>query len=347
MLEAPVPLVPDSPLQLHLVVGGERTDLDARVRGCVQRGIGAPHRVGSVGVQFETVDPVSRERLERAWASARGPGAGPELRSGLGSRPVRGPAGPRGGDRRAARRLEDRVPRRGDPRRARARAPRRPAAARASRSRSAGVAGQARRARPRVLPSSSATSTRSTTSAGSSAWCCEVGDDRRPSLREHAQERRRGLAGARVAQVGHDVRRLDVRRQLGERHASGHDVRPRTPSRVEVGVEPRAVGDRADQQQSQPGVRAARAARRRAPRSRTRFSGVSRPKTADHDRRSRRGRAARAARARRPRRPRAGSPASAPAARRRPAPPARTASAMKRLCTATAREASTGIRNSG
>ena len=65
MLEAPVPLAPDSPLHLHLLVGGERTDLDARVRGCVQRGIGRRAAWG-VGVQFETIDPLSRERLERA-----------------------------------------------------------------------------------------------------------------------------------------------------------------------------------------------------------------------------------------------------------------------------------------
>jgi PilZ domain len=65
MLEAPVPLMPDSSLHLHLLVGGERTDLDAKVKGCVARPIGRRAAWG-VGVQFETVDPVSRERLERA-----------------------------------------------------------------------------------------------------------------------------------------------------------------------------------------------------------------------------------------------------------------------------------------
>jgi len=65
MLEAPVPLTPDSTLQLHLLVGGERTDLDGRVRGCVQRGAGLRTAWG-VGVQFQAVDPLSRERLERA-----------------------------------------------------------------------------------------------------------------------------------------------------------------------------------------------------------------------------------------------------------------------------------------
>jgi hypothetical protein len=65
MLEAPVPLSPDSPLHLHLLVGGERTDLDVRVRSSVQRSVGR-RSAWSVGVQFETLDPVSRERLERA-----------------------------------------------------------------------------------------------------------------------------------------------------------------------------------------------------------------------------------------------------------------------------------------
>jgi hypothetical protein len=73
MLEAPVPLAPDSPLHLHLLVGGERTDLDVRVRGCVQRAVGRRSSWG-VGVQFEAIDSASRERLERAL------GLGPRTR---------------------------------------------------------------------------------------------------------------------------------------------------------------------------------------------------------------------------------------------------------------------------
>jgi hypothetical protein len=72
MLEAPVPLAPDSPLQLHLLVAGERSDLDARVRACVQRG--GRRAAWGLGVQFEAVDPASRERLERAL------GLGPRTR---------------------------------------------------------------------------------------------------------------------------------------------------------------------------------------------------------------------------------------------------------------------------
>ena len=73
MLEAPIPLAPDSPLHLHLLVGGERTDLDVRVRGCVQRNVGRRSSWG-VGVQFEAIDAASRERLERAL------GLGPRTR---------------------------------------------------------------------------------------------------------------------------------------------------------------------------------------------------------------------------------------------------------------------------
>jgi hypothetical protein len=65
MLEAPVPLAPDSTLHLCLVLGGERTEVTARVRGCAPR----PHgqrRAWGVGVQFENLEPAARERLERA-----------------------------------------------------------------------------------------------------------------------------------------------------------------------------------------------------------------------------------------------------------------------------------------
>jgi hypothetical protein len=70
MLEAPVPLSVESTLRLHLVVGGERTDVDARVRGCVRRSRGRREAWG-VGVEFEALDPVARERLERALGPGR------------------------------------------------------------------------------------------------------------------------------------------------------------------------------------------------------------------------------------------------------------------------------------
>jgi hypothetical protein len=64
MLEAPVPLTPESSLHLHLVMAGERTDVDARVRGCVPRSQGR-RQVWGVGVEFEKLDPLARARLDR------------------------------------------------------------------------------------------------------------------------------------------------------------------------------------------------------------------------------------------------------------------------------------------
>ena len=70
MLEAPVPLAPDSTLHLCLVLGGERTEVDARVRGCAPRSH-ARGRAWGVGVQFENIEPAARERLERALLPRR------------------------------------------------------------------------------------------------------------------------------------------------------------------------------------------------------------------------------------------------------------------------------------
>lgn len=70
MLEAPVPLAPESTLHLCLVLGGERTQVDARVRGCAPRSHGR-RRVWGVGVQFENLEPAAGERLERALTPRR------------------------------------------------------------------------------------------------------------------------------------------------------------------------------------------------------------------------------------------------------------------------------------
>ena len=64
-LEAPIPLAPESLLELHLVVGGERAEVEARVRGCVPLGPGQ-RTAWAVGLEFENLDPVTTERLERA-----------------------------------------------------------------------------------------------------------------------------------------------------------------------------------------------------------------------------------------------------------------------------------------
>lgn len=65
MLEAPIPFAPESTLHLRLVLGGERADVHARVRGCAPRPSGRG-RAWAVGVEFENLEPAVRERLERA-----------------------------------------------------------------------------------------------------------------------------------------------------------------------------------------------------------------------------------------------------------------------------------------
>jgi len=70
MLEAPVPLTLESTLHLRLILGGERAEVDARVRGCVPRSSGR-RRTWGVGVEFERLEPAVRERLERALLPRR------------------------------------------------------------------------------------------------------------------------------------------------------------------------------------------------------------------------------------------------------------------------------------
>ena len=70
MLDAPIPLAPDSTLHLRLILGGERADVDVRVRACVPRTHGR-RRSWGVGLQFESLDSATRERLARALRPAR------------------------------------------------------------------------------------------------------------------------------------------------------------------------------------------------------------------------------------------------------------------------------------
>jgi len=65
MLEAPVPIAPDSTLRVHLVVGGEKSEVDTRVRACVPRPQGL-RRAWGLGLEFESIAPVTRERLAHA-----------------------------------------------------------------------------------------------------------------------------------------------------------------------------------------------------------------------------------------------------------------------------------------
>ncbi len=70
MLEAPIPLAPESTLHLRLLLGGQRADVDARVCGCVERETGR-RRSWGVGLQFESLPVEAAERLDRALRKAR------------------------------------------------------------------------------------------------------------------------------------------------------------------------------------------------------------------------------------------------------------------------------------
>lgn len=70
MLEAPVPLAEDSSLRLHLVVGGHKAPIDARVRSCVPRA-GDRQTAWGVGVEFEAISEAARQRLEQALVLRR------------------------------------------------------------------------------------------------------------------------------------------------------------------------------------------------------------------------------------------------------------------------------------
>ena len=70
LIEAPVPLAPGSTLPLRLVVGGVKSELEARVAQCRPRAMVRSR--WSVGVEFVEVSRETREQLNRAlgtWAS--------------------------------------------------------------------------------------------------------------------------------------------------------------------------------------------------------------------------------------------------------------------------------------
>jgi len=65
MLEAPVPLAPGSMLHLRLVVAGERSHVEARVRACVPCAQGRHARWG-VGLEFQNLPAETLARVD--WA---------------------------------------------------------------------------------------------------------------------------------------------------------------------------------------------------------------------------------------------------------------------------------------
>jgi hypothetical protein len=70
LLEAPVPLAPESKLHLRLVLAGERSDVDACVRACVPRSRGR-HSTWGVGLEFQDIDAETLERLDRVLTPRR------------------------------------------------------------------------------------------------------------------------------------------------------------------------------------------------------------------------------------------------------------------------------------
>jgi hypothetical protein len=65
LLEAPVRLAPQSTLRLRLVVGGVKTEIEARVANSRRRALGSG-RPWRVGVEFGEVPSAVRRRLARA-----------------------------------------------------------------------------------------------------------------------------------------------------------------------------------------------------------------------------------------------------------------------------------------
>ena len=288
MLEAPVPLAPESTLHLRLVLGGERADVDARVRGCAPRSQGRRPRLGRGRASSRTsIPPRASDSSAPCCPGGR---AGPRDAAS-------GPASSRtGGSGQAAGPLERVLPGVPHPRRrvglSHVRGGRRPEPGAG-----AGVAGQAQD-RPGQLARLVRHVHADDGVPRQVGLVLEVGHDGRAALREHAQERRRGLARGGVAQVGHDVRRLDVGGEIRERHAAGHDREVARAEPLEVGLEPAGVRHRARRAAAEPGGPAPPPAPPRGPRSRP----------------ASRGSAART----RPRRPRRRPTPGAPAARARP-----------------------------
>jgi hypothetical protein len=70
LLEAPVPLAPDSSLRVRLVVGGVKAELEARVANSRRRAL-AGSRPWGVGVEVADVPADVRARLARALGTWR------------------------------------------------------------------------------------------------------------------------------------------------------------------------------------------------------------------------------------------------------------------------------------
>jgi hypothetical protein len=69
LIEAPVPLAPDSTLRLRLVVAGVKSELETRVAQCHRRETAG--RRWRIGVEFREVPREMRERLARVLRTWR------------------------------------------------------------------------------------------------------------------------------------------------------------------------------------------------------------------------------------------------------------------------------------
>jgi hypothetical protein len=67
MIESPVALEREAILSLRLVIGGDKTDVEARVAGCTLGATGVRRRYG-VGLEFTDIPRETRERLEHTLA---------------------------------------------------------------------------------------------------------------------------------------------------------------------------------------------------------------------------------------------------------------------------------------
>ena len=69
MIESPVRLETEAELPLRLVMRGAKTDVLARVAGCVP--LSGPRRAYSVGLEFTRIDEATRESLRAVLAPIR------------------------------------------------------------------------------------------------------------------------------------------------------------------------------------------------------------------------------------------------------------------------------------
>jgi Tfp pilus assembly protein PilZ len=74
MIESPVPLERDSVLQLRLVVGGEKVDVETRVAACTLLP-GGKRRVFGIGLEFAMIRSEVQDRIREFLARPAAPAA--------------------------------------------------------------------------------------------------------------------------------------------------------------------------------------------------------------------------------------------------------------------------------